>query len=341
MSLEEKSGLINQTSFAKRCGVSASTIRAYVNEHRITPASEVGDRVFFTEDQIYDVKALSVKRFINQSFLCLVCEGDEVSLKTTKERMLLDINSVCPSAVAIESLSNSAKSMTVGYEVTPTSEVLLVIKSKVVSAFISEVKSAISGIICDVFADEPAVRSFPFSFFLGYVSGQEVDSALVDRYLGLGITNLSHTLEKIEQRCQLSFDGIAKRYGVFVVCNSTNFGIWEAFNEDGSSLLSAENFKFDSFSPSAKAIYEKTLRSSSGDRVAQGLLNICRAGFYCFVDSVDAFSNEVCADVITKLLSGEFKTVYVSSYKTMPVAITTVLDGLVKNGLIRVEILQG
>ena len=40
MSLDEKTALLNQSQFAKRCGVSVSTIRSYVNTQRIVPAKE-------------------------------------------------------------------------------------------------------------------------------------------------------------------------------------------------------------------------------------------------------------------------------------------------------------
>ena len=111
MSLDEKTALLNQSQFAKRCGVSVSTIRSYVNTQRIVPAKEVEDRVFFKPDQVYDAKVLGVKKLINQSFLCVVCEEDEATLKSVKEKMLLDILGVAPKAEAIKGLSLSAKAM--------------------------------------------------------------------------------------------------------------------------------------------------------------------------------------------------------------------------------------
>lgn len=341
MSTVEKSSLLNQSQFAKSCGVSATTIRSYVDNHLIVPAKEVENRVFFTPDQVYDVKVLGVKRLINQSFLCVACEKDEATLKTVKERMLLSILENNPKAEAIQSLALSAKAMMEKPDVEPSDDVIRVIKSNVIFSFITEVKNVISSIIGDVYSKEAFARSYTFDFFLSYICSHNPDSSLIDSYNKNDLSDVSSSLDYIKQRCEIQFTNIASRFGVYNVCNSTNFGIWEAFNEDGSSLLKADGFMFDSSSPNAKDIWNKTLGSNRDNSVTLGLTNICRNGFYSVIDGVGSFSDEVCSDIISKLASEEYKTVFVSSLEKLPKVIATSIDAFVKAGKIRVEYYQG
>lgn len=341
MSVVEKSSLLNQSQFAKSCGVSATTIRSYVDNHLIVPAKEVENRVFFTPDQVYDVKVLGVKRLINQSFLCVACEKDETTLKTVKERMLLSILESSPKAEAVKSLALSAKAMMEKPNVEPTDEVIRVIKSNVIFSFITEVKNVISSIICDVYSKEAFARSYAFDFFLSYICNHNPDSSLIGSYNKNDLSDVSSSLDYIKQRCEIQFTNIASRFGVYNVCNSTNFGIWEAFNEDGSSLLKVDGFMFDSSSPNAKDIWDKTLGSNRDNSVTLGLTNICRNGFYTVIDGVGSLSDEVCSDIISKLASEEYKTVFVSSLEKLPKVIATSIDAFVKAGKIRVEYYQG
>lgn len=341
MSLDEKTALLNQSQFAKRCGVSVSTIRSYVNTQRIVPAKEVEERVFFKPDQVYDAKVLGVKKLINQSFLCVVCEEDEATLKSVKEKMLLDILGVAPKAEAIKGLSLSAKAMMEKPDAEPNEGVVSVIKSNVISSFIAEVVNTVSSIICNIYAEEPFTRTFTFDFFLRYVCNNEVDNALVETYNKSSLSNVAYSLDYIKQRCEIQFTNIASRFGVYNVCNSTNFGIWEAFNEDGSSLLKADGFMFDSSSPNAKDIWDKTLGSNRDNSVTLGLTNICRNGFYSVIDGVGSLSDEVCSDIISKLASEEYKTVFVSSLEKLPKVVATSIDAFIKAGKIRVEYYQG
>lgn len=341
MSAVEKSSLLNQSQFAKSCGVSATTIRSYVDNHLIVPAKEVENRVFFTPDQVYDVKVLGVKRLINQSFLCVVCEKDEATLRTVKERMLLSILENNPKAEAIQSLALSAKAMMEKPNVEPTDDVIRVIKSNVIFSFITEVKNVISSIICDVYSKEAFARSYAFDFFLSYICNHNPDSSLIDSYNKNDLSDISSSLDYIKQRCEIQFTNIASRFGVYNVCNSINFGIWEAFNEDGSSLLKADGFMFDSSSSNAKDIWDKTIGSSRDNSVTLGLTNICRNGFYSVIDGVGSLSDEVCSDIISKLASEEYKTVFVSSLEKLPKVVATSIDAFVKAGKIRVEYYQG
>lgn len=341
MSAVEKSSLLNQSQFAKSCGVSATTIRSYVDNHLIVPAKEVENRVFFTPDQVYDVKVLGVKRLINQSFLCVVCEKDEATLRTVKERMLLSILENNPKAEAIQSLALSAKAMMEKPNVEPTDDVVRVIKSNVIFSFITEVKNVISSIICDVYSKEAFSRSFTFDFFLSYICNHNPDSSLIDSYNKNDLSDVSYSLDYIKQRCEIQFTNIASRFGVYNVCNSTNFGIWEVFNEDGSSLLKVDGFMFDSSSPNAKDIWDKTLGSNRDNSVTLGLTNICRNGFYTVIDGVGSLSDEVCSDIISKLASEEYKTVFVSSLEKLPKVVATSIDAFVKAGKIRVEYYRG
>lgn len=341
MSAVEKSSLLNQSQFAKSCGVSATTIRSYVDNHLIVPAKEVENRVFFTPDQVYDVKVLGVKRLINQSFLCVVCEKDEATLRTVKERMLLSILENNPKAEAIQSLALSAKAMMGKPNVEPTDDVIRVIKSNVIFSFITEVKNVISSIICDVYSKEAFARSYAFDFFLSYICNHNPDSSLIDSYNKNDLSDISSSLDYIKQRCEIQFTNIASRFGVYNVCNSINFGIWEAFNEDGSSLLKADGFMFDSSSSNAKDIWDKTIGSSRDNSVTLGLTNICRNGFYSVIDGVGSLSDEVCSDIISKLASEEYKTVFVSSLEKLPKVVATSIDAFVKAGKIRVEYYQG
>lgn len=341
MSAVEKSSLLNQSQFAKSCGVSATTIRSYVDNHLIVPAKEVENRVFFTPDQVYDVKVLGIKRLINQSFLCVACEKDEATLKTVKERMLLSILKNNPKAEAIQSLALSAKAMMEKPNVEPTDDVIRVIKSNVIFSFITDVKNVISSIICDVYSKEAFARSYAFDFFLSYICNHNPDSSLIDSYNKNDLSDVSSSLDYIKQRCEIQFTNIASRFGVYNVCNSTNFGIWEAFNEDGSSLLKVDGFMFDSSSPNAKDIWDKTLGSNRDNSVTLGLTNICRNGFYSVIDGVGSLSDEVCSDIVSKLASEEYKTVFVSSLEKLPKVIATSIDAFVKAGKIRVEYYQG
>lgn len=341
MSVVEKSSLLNQSQFAKSCGVSATTIRSYVDNHLIVPAKEVENRVFFTPDQVYDVKVLCVKRLINQSFLCVACEKDEATLKNVKERMLLSILENNPKAEAIQSLALSAKAMMEKHNVEPTDDVIRVIKSNVIFSFITDVKNVISSIICDVYSKEAFARSYAFDFFLSYICNHNPDSSLIDSYNKNDLSDVSSSLDYIKQRCEIQFTNIASRFGVYNVCNSTNFGIWEAFNEDGSSLLKADGFMFDSSSPNAKDIWNKTLGSNRDNSVTLGLTNICRNGFYSVIDGVGSLSDEVCSDIVSKLASEEYKTVFVSSLEKLPKVVATSIDAFVKAGKIRVEYYQG
>lgn len=341
MSVVEKSSLLNQSQFAKSCGVSATTIRSYVDNHLIVPAKEVEKRVFFTPDQVYDVKVLGVKRLINQSFLCVACEKDETTLKTVKERMLLSILESSPKAEAVKSLALSAKAMMEKPNVEPTDDVIRVIKSNVIFSFITEVKNVISSIICDVYSKEAFARSYAFDFFLSYICNHNPDSSLIDSYNKNDLSDVSSSLDYIKQRCEIQFTNIASRFGVYNVCNSTNFGIWETFNEDGSSLLKADGFMFDSSYPNAKDIWDKTLGSNRDNSVTLGLTNICRNGFYTVIDGVGSLSDEVCSDIISKLASEEYKTVFVSSLEKLPKVVATSIDAFIKAGKIRVEYYQG
>lgn len=337
MSAVEKGSLLNQSQFAKSCGVSATTIRSYVDNNLIVPAKEVEKRVFFTPDQVYDVKVLGVKRLINQSFLCVVCEKDEATLRTVKERMLLSILENNPKAEAIQSLALSVKAMMEKPDAEPNEDVVRVIKSNVIFSFITEVKNVISSIIGDVYSKEAFARSYTFDFFLSYICNNNPDSSLIDSYNKNDLSDVSSSLDYIKQRCEIQFTNIASRFGVYNVCNSTNFGIWEAFNEDGSSLLKADGFMFDSSSPNAKDIWNKTLGSNRDNSVTLGLTNICRNGFYTVIDEVGSLSDEVCSDIISKLASEEYKTVFVSSLEKLPKVVVTSIDAFVKAGKIRVE----
>lgn len=337
MSLDEKTALLNQSQFAKRCGVSVSTIRSYVNTQRIVPSKEVEDRVFFKPDQVYDAKVLGVKKLINQSFLCVVCEEDEATLKSVKEKMLLDILGVAPKAEAIKGLSLSAKAMMEKPDAEPNDGVVSVIKSNVISSFIAEVVSTVSSIICNIYAEEPFARTFTFDFFLRYVCDHEVDNALVETYNKSSLSNVAYSLDYIKQRCEIQFTNIASRFGVYNVCNLTNFGIWEAFSEDGSSLLNAEGFMFDSSSPNAKDIWDKTLGSNRDNSVTLGLTNLCRNGFYSVIDGVGSLSDDACADIIAKLASQEYKKVFASSLEKLPKVVATSLGAFVEAGKISVE----
>lgn len=337
MSLDEKTALLNQSQFAKRCGVSVSTIRSYVNTQRIVPAKEVEDRVFFKPDQVYDAKVLGVKKLINQSFLCVVCEEDEATLKSVKEKMLLDILGAAPKAEAIQSLAISAKAMMEKPNAEPNDGVIRVIKSNVISSFITEVVSTVSSIICDVYIKEPFSRSFAFDFFLSYICNHEVDSSLVESYNSNNLSGVACSLDYIKQRCEIQFTNIASRFGVYNVCNSINFGIWNAFSEDGSSLLNAEGFMFDSSSPNAKDIWDKTLGSNRDNSVTLGLTNLCRSGFYSVIDGVGSLSDDACADIIAKLASQEYKKVFASSLEKLPNIIATSLGAFVEAGKISVE----
>lgn len=341
MSAVEKSSLLNQSQFAKSCGVSATTIRSYVDNHLIMPAKEVETRVFFTPDQVYDVKVLGVKKLINQSFLCVVCEKDETILRTVKEHMLLSILESSPKAEAVKSLALSAKAMMEKPNVEPSDDVIRVIKSNVIFSFITEVKNVISSIIGDVYSKEAFARTYTFDFFLRYVCNHNPDSSLVESYGKNNLFYASSSLDYVKQRCEIQFTNIASRFGVYNVCNSTNFGIWEAFNEDGSSLLKADGFMFDSSSPNAKDIWNKTLGSNRDNSVTLGLTNICRNGFYSVIDGVGSLSDEVCSDIISKLASEEYKTVFVSSLEKLPKVVATSIDAFVKAGKIRVEYYQG
>lgn len=333
----DKNSLLNQVTFAKRCGVSASTIRTYVDKHKIVPAQEVENRVFFTPDQVYDFKASSVKELITQSFLCVVCDDDSSKVETIQKTMLVDIAKECPNAYAIKGLAQSIKTMSEEDDVKPTDDVLNVIKSKVATAFVIEVRKVIASIICEVFAEEPSARDYTFGFFLSYVCDKDIDASLVESYRGVGISVLPHTLDGLKQRCQLQFDNLARRFGVFLVCNSINFGIWDAFAEDGSRLLQHPDFKFDSSSADAKSIYEKTLGSSSDDRVMHGAKDICRNGFYTFYTGVSSLSDEDCVDIISKLNSDEYTTILVSSRAKLPKVISISLDALEKTGSVKVK----
>lgn len=341
MSAVDKNSLLNQSQFAKRCGVSATTIRSYVNGNLIVPAREVESRLFFTPDQVYDVKVLGVKRFINQSFLCIACENDEVALKSVKERMLLGVLENNPKAEAIKSLALSAKAMMEKPNAEPNDGVVRVIKSNVISSFITEVRSTISSIICNVYIEEAFSRSFAFDFFLRYICNHEVDSSLVESYNSNNLSGVVSSLDYIKQRCDIQFTNIASRFGVYNVCNYTNFGIWKAFSEDGSSLLDAEGFMFDSSSPNAKDIWNKTLGANRDDSVTLGLTNLCRNGFYSVIDGVGSLSDEACSDIISKLASEEYKVVFASSLEKLPKVVATSLDAFVKAGKIRVEYYQG
>lgn len=341
MSTVEKSSLLNQSQFAKSCGVSATTIRSYVDNHLIVPAKEVENRVFFTPDQVYDVKVLGVKKLINQSFLCVACEKDETTLRTVKEHMLLSILESSPKAEAVKSLALSAKAMMEKPSVEPSDDVIRVIKSNVIFSFITEVKNVISSIIGDVYSKEAFARTYTFDFFLRYVCNHNPDSSLVESYGKNNLFYVSSSLDYVKQRCEIQFTNIASRFGVYNVCNSTNFGIWEAFNEDGSSLLKADGFMFDSSSPNAKDIWNKTLGSNRDNSVTLGLTNICRNGFYSVIDGVGSLSDEVCSDIISKLASEEYKTVFVSSLEKLPKVVATSIDAFVKAGKIRVEYYQG
>lgn len=341
MSTVEKSSLLNQSQFAKSCGVSATTIRSYVDNHLIVPAKEVENRVFFTPDQVYDVKVLGVKKLINQSFLCVACEKDEATLRTVKEHMLLSILESSPKAEAVKSLALSAKAMMEKPNVEPSDDVIRVIKSNVIFSFITGVKNVISSIIGDVYSKEAFARTYTFDFFLRYVCNHNPDSSLVESYGKNNLFYVSSSLDYVKQRCEIQFTNIASRFGVYNVCNSTNFGIWEAFNEDGSSLLKADGFMFDSSSPNAKDIWNKTLGSNRDNSVTLGLTNICRNGFYSVIDEVGSLSDEVCSDIISKLASEEYKTVFVSSLEKLPKVVATSIDAFVKAGKIRVEYYQG
>lgn len=341
MSTVEKSSLLNQSQFAKSCGVSATTIRSYVDNHLIVPAKEVENRVFFTPDQVYDVKVLGVKKLINQSFLCVACEKDETTLRTVKEHMLLSILESSPKAEAVKSLALSAKAMMEKPNVEPSDDVIRVIKSNVIFSFITEVKNVISSIIGDVYSKEAFARTYTFDFFLRYVCSHNPDSSLVESYGKNNLFYVSSSLDYVKQRCEIQFTNIASRFGVYNVCNSTNFGIWEAFNEDGSSLLKTDGFMFDSSSPNAKDIWNKTLGSNRDNSVTLGLTNICRNGFYSVIDGVGSLSDEVCSDIISKLASEEYKTVFVSSLEKLPKVVATSIDAFVKAGKIRVEYYQG
>lgn len=341
MSAVEKGSLLNQSQFAKSCGVSATTIRSYVDNNLIVPAKEVENRVFFTPDQVYDVKVLGVKKLINQSFLCVACEKDEATLKTVKEHMLLSILENNPKAEAIQSLSFSAKAMMEKPDTEPNDDVVRVIKSNVIFSFITEVRSVISSIICDVYIKEAFARSFAFDFFLSYICNHEPDYMLVDSYSKNNLSDVSSSLDYIKQRCEIQFTNIASRFGVYKVCNSTNFGIWEAFYEDGSSLIKSDDFMFDSSSPNAKDIWNKTLGSNRDNSVTLGLTNLCRNGFYSVIDGVGSLSDEVCSDIISKLATEEYKTIFVSSLENLPKVVATAIDAFAKAGKIRVEYYQG
>lgn len=327
--------LMNQSAFAKRCGVTSTTIKNYVERDGFKPASTVGGHYYFSESQLYDVLVLNAKKSLTQSFLCVVCEPTEDEVDIVKKQMLIKVFEESPDAKGIASLRDSVASMDSKNEVTLTKDVLFIANQRIVDGFIKEVREMVSDAICTLFREEPKSRTYCFDFFLSYICGRDVDSAMVESYRSLGVVTLAFTLDGLKQKCQLQYQNIQRRWGMFNVCNQTNFGIWESFYSGTSFLAESDAFKYDSSSPCAKNIVDKLTVDTENRLVSDGLVSICRTGFYSLVLGV-VFSDKEVADIVSKIMSGDYKKIFVSKKEKLPNILALTLEAIEKEGRISV-----
>lgn len=122
---------------------------------------------------------------------------------------------------------------------------------------------------------------------------------------------------------------------MFGVCNQTNFGIWESFYSGTSFLADSDAFKYDSSSPCAKNVIDKLTVDTENKLVSSGLVSICRSGFYTQVLGV-ALSDQQSADIVSKIMSGDYKKLFVSKKENLPSLLALTLESIEKEGRISV-----
>lgn len=339
--------LLNSAQFAKICGVVPQTVRNLVDRGDIIPAQRVGSKNYFTPEQVMDYRLACVRSLVTKSFLVLVSKEDETAVTQAKALAMADIQKLCPEVKYIASLEDSL----VKIQNTVPSELgddqLFVIESNVIKAFISEVRSFISNFIGSIYCAEVKTRDFSFNQLLGNIIGSSVSEDFISAYKACGIQDINHTLDGMKTYCALHFDNLKRKYGIFVCCSDAKkgddvvpFSLKEAFETDGSRILSGGHVMFDKSSPNAKAIYEKTLKKNIVDTSSLGIRKICEDGFATIIDAVGTFSAEQENRIAQAIISGDYKKIYLSGHSILPEKASFVLESLLNQKKVEVVYLD-
>lgn len=327
--------LLNQTAFAKACGVSPTTIRNRVERGDIVPAQTVGDRFYFTESQVVSMQLSSLRGSVTQSFLGLIFEDDDAAYKILENTFVSHVKSLCPSAHAIISLMDSMKSMDSNAEFKLTESTTIVFRSMVIDKFLLAVRGMVNDYISSLYFEEPLSRTFSYQFFLDVICEDEShkpDASLVSTYESCGIKSMKYVLATIRSNVSTKFEALKSKFGIYNCCCACSFTLRDALYTDGKVLLNNEvPIIHDSNAPNSKAIYDAIEKDAKSKLVSNGIGAIYRDGFYTTIRVSSSISDNELADIISLVTSGDYKSIYISSREKAPKLLLSIIDSRVES----------
>lgn len=327
--------LLNQSAFAKACGVSISTIRNRVDSGKIIPAQSIGGKDYFSEDQIISMQLAILRGSVTQSFLGLVFEDDDVLYESIKSDFVSNVQKICPSAHPIVSLAKSMEAMGIGAKFELTNATTPVYRGKVIDKFISSVRSMINTQISMVYLEEPLSRNFSYQFFLDVLC-DDADSELVSKYESCGITNMKYLLTSICSSIMVQFNTLKGKYGVYNCCEKCGFTLKDALYSNGNELLDCEvPIVHDTNASGAKAVFDSIEKEAKGSLVKSGISAVYKDGFYTVIQVKSSISDKELADIISIITSGDYKSVFVSSKEKAPKLLLSVIDSRIASNYMK------
>lgn len=338
--LSEGNGkMLNQTQFAKACGVSISTIRNRVNKGYIVPAQTVGGKDYFTEDQVIAMQLAVLRGSVTQSFVALICEDDDTAYEKAEADFVGLVKSVCPSAHSIVSLAKSMESMGLVAEFKLTESTIPVFRGKVIDRFLSAVRRMVNDVIANVYLEEPLSRSFTYQFFLDvFTEGDSVkpNETLVSEYCGCGITNTKYLLQTLKSTVFSQFQALKGKYGIYSCCEKSGFTLKDALYADGKVLLTnGVDIIYDTHASGARAVFDSLKKDAKGTLVKGGISTIYQEGFYTSIHINSSASASEVMDVVSTLSTNDYKMVYMPSREKMPETLRLFVEMKLKEGTIR------
>jgi hypothetical protein len=328
--------LLNQSAFAKACGVVPSTIRNRVNRGVLKPATSVSGKDYFTEEQVMATRLAILRESITQSFMGLIVVNDDAEYKKLEEDFVGKVKAVCPSVHSITSLAESMKAMGAGAKFELTASTTPVFRGRVIDKFISSVRLAVHSLISSVYLEEPLSRDYPYSFFVDVLcedADHHPNAEMIEKYNSCGITNMKYILSSLKSAIVTRFDGLKRDYGVYMVCENCHFTLRDAYYTNGQVLLKDKaDIIHDSMASGAQSIYADIEREAKDSLVKGGVGVVCTEGFYTPIRISEGNSPAEYEAVFNLLLSKDYKTVYLYNEDKLDKTILTLLTTLEQNG---------
>ena len=340
MSVDGSKKLLNQSAFAKACGVSISTIRNRVESGKIIPAQSVGGKDYFTEDQIISMQLAVLRSSVTQSFLGLIFEDDDIAYAEAESVFVSEVKRICPSAHSIKSLAESMQAMGVGAKFELTESTTPVYRGKVIDKFLQSVRGMVNACISSVYLEEPLSRVYSYQFFLDVFcedDDHKADVNLVNSYNSCGITNIKYILSTLKASVIAQFTNLKRKYGLFNCCENCHFTLRDALTCDGRVLLNDKTpIVHDVHATGAKTVFDALEKETKGSLVKSGISTVYQEGFYTVIRVKEGVSDEELASIISIVTSGDYKSISINSREKAPKLLTSVVDSLLKNNVLKV-----